>query len=248
MERFAGRSILRASGVALLMSSCGTSPTAPTPAPSVSSSPRPTPPPPVARRLSGFVRDESSQPVAEAKVVVYGTDRSTSVVTTDSNGFYETVTQIATNLIVPWYEVTISKTGFDETSNGVLFRNNEDTTADFFLFRPVRLTAGEQQQLPVTFAGPLCGFELEYACRRVDVVASSDGTLTIEATANDPAVKAGVSPVQSGLPQPHSSIVLPVRAGQTVSVEILVDPSTPLSGGSLTLVPITFKTSLDSST
>jgi hypothetical protein len=246
MER-SGRNVLRASAVALFIGACGSSPTAPT-LPASEPLTTPAPPPPVERRLSGFVRDGSSQPVADAKVLVYGIDRVPGVVTTDSNGFFETVTKIDSRLTVPWYEVTISKTGFDETSNGALY-DTEDTTADFFLFRRLHLTAGRQEQVdqfPVTFKGPLCGFEQEFACRQVDVMASSDGILTIEATSDDPSVIAGVGSPTSGPPPPGRKSLL-VDAGQTVTITVLVVSSSPW-GPAQAFVPITLKTSVEPST
>jgi hypothetical protein len=231
MKRFATALVVSVPSAALLMAACGSSPTAPTvppPAPTVN----PTGPPPpsfVTRRLSGVIRDGSNRGVANATVTVYNNNGSKHSVTTDSNGFYDTRADINQNYVVPWVEVTVSKPGYEDTRNGALVRN-QDTSHDLYLFEAVRLTAGSDAQLSTTFDGPLCGFELEYACRHLQVVAPARGTLVIELIAEDPSSAFSFGPVTYPMSNPSSRMSLAVNSGQTVDAEILLTKSTPWSG------------------
>jgi Carboxypeptidase regulatory-like domain len=231
MKRFA-TAIMVSVPSALLIAACGSSPTAPTvppPAPTVN----PTGPPPpsfVTRRLSGIVRDGSNRAVANAMVTVYSSNGSTRSVTTDSNGFYDTSADINQNYVIPWLSMAVSKPGYEDTRNGALFENFHDTNRDLYLFERTRLTAGSDTQLSTTFDGPLCGLELEYACRHLQVVAPARGTMLIELVAEDPASVFSFGPVTYPMSNPSSRMSLVVNSGQTVDAEILLIKSTPWSG------------------
>ena len=215
----------------LIVSACDSTPTSPTVPPSVPVMPN-TPPAPsyVTRRLSGVVRDGSNRGVANAMVTIQSGTNSKRTVTTDSNGFYETSADLNQNSVVPWQYVEVSKPGYEDTRNGALFRNHQDATADFSLFERVRLTGGSDTELSVTFDGPLCGFELEYACRRIEVLAPASGTLTIDLIAGDPSTVYSFGPVTYPMRNPSAQISRPVRAGETFEAEILLFSTTPWSG------------------
>jgi carboxypeptidase family protein len=209
-------------GCALLACACGSSPSAPTVlAPPASAAPAPAPPPSViTRRLTGFIRDTANQAVAGASVTAYGANNARHTTTSDSSGFYELMADLNPQ-VVPWITVDVTKPGYEDTQNGAHFRNYEDTTADFYVFELTRVQAGTDVRLAISFDGPLCGFELEHACRHVAMEASSAGTLTIEVTADDPAVTLGFGPVRYPRGSYPSRLTLSVRARQEVTAEIL---------------------------
>ena len=199
------------------------------------------PPPPlfVTRRLSGIVRDGSNRAVANAVVTVHSSNGSKRSVSTDVNGFYDTSAEINQNYVVPWLSMEVSKPGYEDTRNGALARN-QDTNRDLYLFELARLTAGSDTQLSTTFEGPLCGFELEYACRRLQVVSPASGTLTIELVADDPSSAFSFGPVTYPKSNPSPRMSRAVSRGQTLDVEILLVSANPWSGWRV----VTVKTSL----
>jgi hypothetical protein len=225
---------------ALLVAACGSSPSAPTVLPPSLVNPAEPPPPSfVTRRLSGIVRDGSNRAVANAIVTVHNSNGSKRSVATDTNGLYDTSADLNQNYAVPWLFMEVSKPGYEDTRNGVLARN-PDTNRDLYLFELARLTAGSDAQLSATFEGPLCGFELEYACRRLQVVSPASGTLTIELVAEDPASAFAFGPVTYPMPNPSPRMSRAVSRGQTLDVEILLVSANPWSGWRA----VTVKTSL----
>ena len=226
---------------ALLVAACGSTPTAPTVPPS-SPSVNPTGPPPpsfVTRRLSGIVRDGSNRAVANATVTVHNSNGSKRSVSTDVNGSYDTSADLNQNYAVPWLDMEVSKSGYEDTRNGAVARN-QDTSRDLYLFELARLTAGSDAQLSTTFEGPLCGFDLEYACRRLQVVSPASGTLTIELVADDPSSAFSFGPVTYPMRNPLTRMSRAVSSGQTLDVEILLVSANPWSGWRA----VTVKTSL----
>jgi hypothetical protein len=215
-----------------LIAACGSSPTSPTvppPAPTVN----PNGPPPqsfVTRRLSGIVRDGANSAVSNAMVTIFGGNGSRRSVTTDSNGFYDTSADINQNYAYPWIEMTVSKAGYEDTQNGAMFQNFQDTRRDLYLFERTRLTAGSDAQLSITFDGPLCGFDLEYACRHLQVVAPARGTMIIELVAADPSSAFSFGPVTYPMSNQSSRMSIAVNGGQTVDAEVLLVKATPWSG------------------
>jgi Carboxypeptidase regulatory-like domain len=241
MERFPTALAASVPLAALLVAACGSSPTAPT-VPPASPSVNPAGPPPpsfVTRRLSGIVRDGSNRAVASAIVTVHNSNGSKRSVSTDANGFYDTSADLNQNYAVPWLSMEVSKPGYEDTRNGALARN-QDTNRDLCLFELARLTAGSEAQLSATFEGPLCGFELEYACRRLQVVSPASGTLTIELVAEDPSSAFAFGPVTYPMPNPSPRMSRAVSRGQTLDVEILLVSANPWSGWRA----VTVKTSL----
>jgi carboxypeptidase family protein len=232
MKRCATALVLSVPLAALLIAACGSSPTAPTVPPPTASVNSTGPPPPsfVTRRLSGIVRDGSNRAVANATVTVSGSNGSRRSVTTDSNGFYDTSADINQNYVIPWLDMAVSKPGYEDTRNGALFQNFQDTNRDLYLFEHTRLTAGSDAHLSTTFDGPLCGFELEYACRHLQVVAPASGTMIIELVAEDPSSAFSFGPVTYPMSNPSSRKSFVVDRGQTVDAEILLVKSTPWSG------------------
>jgi hypothetical protein len=242
MERFPTALAASVPLAALLVAACGSSPTAPTvPPPSPSVNPAGPPPPSfVTRRLSGIVRDGSNRAVANAIVTVHNfSNGSKRSVSTDVNGFYDTSADVNQNDVVPWLFMEVSKPGYEDTRNGALARN-QDTNRDLYLFELARLTAGSDAQLSATFEGPLCGFDLEYACRRLQVVSPASGTLIIELVAEDPSSAFVFGPVTFPMPNPSPRMSRAVSRGQTLDVEILLVSANPWSGWRA----VTVKTSL----
>jgi Carboxypeptidase regulatory-like domain len=230
MKPFATALVASAPLAALVMAACGSSPTAPTvTTPSTPAIPTVPPASYVTRRLSGVVRDGSNRAVANASVTVHNNNGSKRAVTTDVNGFYDTQADINQNYVVPWVEMDVSKPGYEDTHNGALVRN-QDTNQDLYLFEAVRVTAGSDAQLSTTFNGPLCGFELEYPCRHVQVVSPVSGTLTIELVAEDPSSAFSFGPVTYPMRNPSPRMSLAVRSGQTVDAEVLLVSAVPWSG------------------
>lgn len=215
----------------VLMCACGDSPTAPTfQPPTVSPNPAPPARSFATRWLRGVVRDESNLPVAGATLLAYGHDGSRPVVMTDGNGFYEIATSVDRNYTVPWQEVDVSKPGYEVTHNGALLRG-EDNTSNFYLFTNARLIAGADARFLLSFDGPLCGIELEYACRHVEVVAPSAGTMTIEFVADDAQTAFSFGPVTYPPSQPKTRISQVVNIGASLRIEVLLVNATPWSGG-----------------
>ena len=240
-DRFPTALAASVSLAALLVAACGSSPTAPTvPPPSPSVNPAGPPPPSfVTRRLSGIVRDGSNRAVANAIVTVHNSNGSKRSVSTDANGFYDTSADLNQNYAVPWLEMEISKPGYEDTRNGALALN-QDTNRDLYLFELARLTAGSDAQLSATFEGPLCGFDLEYACRRLQVVSPASGTLTIELVADDPSTAFAFGPVTYPMSNRSPRMSRAVSSGQTLDLEILLVSFNPRSGWRAVMV----KTSL----
>ena len=199
------------------------------------------PPPPsfVTRRLSGIICDGLNCTVANAIVTVHNSNGSKRSVSTDVNGFYDTSADVNQNDTVPWLFMEVSKPGYEDTRNGALARN-QDTNRDLYLFELARLTAGSDAQLSATFEGPLCGFDLEYPCRRLQVVSPASGTLTIELVAEDPSSAFVFGPVTYPTPPPSRRLSRAVSRGQTLDVEILLASANPWSGWRA----VTVKTSL----
>ena len=230
--------------LALLVSACDhPAPTAPTvPAPAVAPPAAPTPRTFVTLRLTGFVRDDQDSPIAGARVTLVGSSPAPPVVT-DATGFYETSAGIDTLFVVPAASLTIRKDGYEDVDNVAIFRNRQDTTADYRMFRKTMVPAGTNARVPIAFNGPLCGFELEFPCRRIVVMAPTRGTLVIETVSDVPSERFPFGPVPpvSYAFQGVTRLSKPVRAGEAVPVEILWVWSRTASGSQ----DFTLKTSLE---
>ncbi len=210
--------------LALLVSACDhRAPTAPTvPAPAVAPPATPTPRTFVTFRLTGFVRDDQDTPIAGARVTLVGSSPAPPVVT-DATGFYETSASIDTLFVVPTANLTIRKDGYEDVDNAAIFRNRQDATADYRMFRKTMVPAGTNARFSIAFNGPLCGLELEYPCRHIVVMAPTRGTLVIETVSDMPSQRfpfGPVPPVSYGF-QGVTRLSKPVRAGEAVPVEIL---------------------------
>ena len=212
--------------LALLVSACDhPAPTAPTvPESAVAPPAAPAPRTFVTVRLTGFVRDDQNTPIAGARVTLVGSSPAPAPpVVTDATGFYETSASIDTLFVMPAANLTIRKDGYEDVDNVAVFRNRQDTTADYRMFRKTVVPAGTNARLPIAFNGPLCGFELEFPCRRIVVMAPARGTLVVETVSDVPPERFpfGPVPLVSYAFQGVTRLSKPVRAGETVPVEIL---------------------------
>jgi hypothetical protein len=179
--------LLRASALPALMlaAACGGDPTAAPSAPTpVASNPSsaPQPPTPVTRHLNGLVLDESGMPLPGARVEVFSASSSPAV--TDGNGYYDLAAMLMVSGHVFGTDVTITKAGYEDTHAWV--PGLDDLTQDFRLYRIMNITAGQSVHLAITPDNSLCGFEEEFRCRTLHVVAPSSGTLVLDTIADDP--------------------------------------------------------------
>lgn len=221
----------------LWVSACSQPSTPATPTPPVATPPPPAPQTFVTLGLTGFIRDDDDLPVAGATVKVTGVEPA-SMAVTDAHGFYSTSATINASYVIPLAWVSIRKDGYDAVENAAIFEGRRDMQVDFRIFRRLTIPAGTNRTLPIGFDGPLCGFELEYPCRHVEVSASSRGTLVIETVADTQTERFPFGPVTYPF-KGATQLSVQVSAGQTVPVEILWAWSgggwTPSRRGSFTL-------------
>src|SRR5262245_3907196 len=179
--------IMAALWLGTTVSACGSTLTAPTPPPATVAVPTPPAPPRshtfIMLRLSGTVRDDQGVPVPGAALTLTGRDIESPVsVSTDAAGFYATPVSVDacyTSPISPYASVSIKRNGYEDLDNGAIFSGLKDTTANFVTFRRTPIPAGAEITLRAAFNGPLCGFDLEYACRHVLVSGPATGTLVL---------------------------------------------------------------------
>jgi hypothetical protein len=175
--------------------------------------------------MSGLVR-EGDAPVAGATVTVQ--DCSTTpghctpkTVMTNPDGSYDLTGDVSL-----FGSATAEKTGYEPddryTANSYVSRN--EIVANFRLYRIQRLTVGESITVTVAPGDPACGIDGEFVCRTVRIVAPLDGTLTVEATANDPAMTPGLELFWPFHPSVCCELTAFIRvaAGAEVQVNLLV--------------------------
>ena len=147
--------------------------------------------------LSGLVSDDKGVGVPGAKVTVLLDGYSGPYVTTDMTGRYEiSFDGVPGQLHVPGRDPAGTETalafgqvespGYERFAMYILGTTN-NLVADVRLHPVRRITAGESVQLAVAPEDTVCGVDYwpgrEFVCGIVRVVAPTDGTLTVDATA-----------------------------------------------------------------
>jgi Carboxypeptidase regulatory-like domain len=210
---------------ALLVSACSGSPTRPSqaiPPPPTPAAPAPVPAAPV--NVTGRVVDENGVGLAGATVALRTSDPMRATGQTDASGRYA-ITLPAT----AYFWGTADKPGYETTFRDSYFLS-APATLDFRLFQPLRIVDGTSAHVTVTSDGPICGFDDEWFCRTVHIQASHDGMLNVDATSDDPSIRAAIA-IRPG-PDFCCEAPAPVKvgAGDDVPVYVLLWWNGPVTG------------------
>ena len=205
----------------LLWAACrgdGPAVTGPTPAAAP-----PTPSPPAATfRLSGLVIDGNDRPIPGAALRFYS---GPGVVTaaSDSAGAYAVVLDRPTHGFDVWVEAG----GHETASHFVAYRSSPEWVYDVRMHRIERMAAGNAVALSLKPDDPLCGFDLEYRCRKVRVTPESAGLMRLRVHADAPSTRAwlAVGDVDYRT-RVSASAEFQVSAGVEVVVSLLLDWTT----------------------
>ena len=205
-----------------------TAPSAPAPAPPPAVTPVPELPP-ITVSVSGTVLEEGGMPVEGATIVGYdcaGGPCTPKSVVTDRNGLYRLSLDLAARLAVPGAFVRVTKVGYEDSDHFIGFPGFRDTSKDLGLYKPRRVTPGDTVRLTLGPVDPLCGFEGEYACRRVRITSPAPGRLALDAVPDKPDVQFGltIGPITYGFPfqPPPAHLSILVASRQEIVLDVLV--------------------------
>ena len=167
--------------------------------------------------LSGRVLDGDGEPVAGARITVFGHDDITET-QSDADGRYRVF-----DLPIGYGAagVDVDKDGFERSLLSIVLGTASGQERDLRLHRILRITANESAEVRIRSDDPICidPSEFEYPCRRVRVVSTSPGRLF-------------VSPVDTFDPVAATSVVLASpghpdgTSGGTLSFDVVAGTET----------------------
>jgi hypothetical protein len=167
----------------------------------------------------GLVLDGTDTPVANADVSGFpGPGGSGVRTTTDAAGRYELHSTSPSNGTF----IQVKKSGYDQAEYYVPLKLDDNTERNLHLYQGVSIAAGESIPVVIKPDDPSCGFDSEYLCRMVHVRISDRGTLTVDATADNKAVTAGVG--LDPLPPSYAQTAhfsMSVAPGSDVPIDVL---------------------------
>ena len=179
--------------------------------------------------IGGTVVDDLGIPLTGATVSLtpYGVPSTSAV--TDASGRYA-VTLPAT------YDFggRADKSGYETTWRDSYFEAGPGTL-NFRLFRTIRVQDTDSTHLTLSADGSICGDDDEWFCRAVHVSVTHTGTLSVQASADDPTAQVliGIGQVSHlyCCPTPTSSTV--VAVGDDVLVYVQLPFNRPVTGVTL---------------
>ncbi len=102
-------------------------------------------------------------------------------------------------------------------------RASQDMTQNFHLYRIRRITPGDSVTLTVRPDEPMCGFDSEWVCRTVRIVANKAGKLTLSLTSHDRQSETGLEVIE-GSPFRPKCCSQTVTMDVAVGAEVLANP------------------------
>jgi hypothetical protein len=156
---------------------------------------------------------------------------------TDGNGVFE----VSAPVYPPPFhdygdEVLITRNGYEDTDGWV--PGSTDVTQDFLLYQPLTVTAGEAVHLTLGPDNSLCGFDLEFRCRPIHIVAPTSGIVELDIVPDDPGNVFWIivgGPYDVTYPfvgTTHNTVV--VSAGSSALIQVMVYWSSTPYGFTLT--------------
>jgi hypothetical protein len=191
-------------------------------------------------RVSGIATDDHGQPVAGATVAIrpfiLGQSPPPIVTTTDAAGTYRVEFDGMRDAVGGAGGAVVELPGHETYYRYLGPGVPQDIVQNIHLYRIKHIRPGEPVSLIVRPDDTACGFDDEWVCRRVRVIAPHDGRLTVTLVSQNPQDRTGLE-VYEGPPPGRfnsnrccsSEVSLSVRAGVEVIVNVLVWWSTKTS-------------------
>jgi hypothetical protein len=179
--------------------------------------------------VQGTVVDEAGVAIGGASVTLGGDSSSPPLTAvTDFSGHYELHVVTSNN----YFGGHADKTSYETTWRDSYFAASPGVL-NFRLFQPLRLAAGDSAHLNVTADGSLCGIDDEWYCRIVRVHADRAGTLEVQATPDNPSIRAVAAIGNVSYDCCPSAASVSVSAGQEVLIYVQLDWDKPTTGVTL---------------
>ena len=152
-------------------------------------------------RVSGFATDDDGRPVPGVRVTLapwkFGQVPPRISLVTDARGFYEAQFEAMRDAVGGVGNAVAEQSGYETHAHYLGPAVPQEITQNFHLYRIRRITPGESVALVVRPDDPSCGFDDEWVCRRVRIVAARAGTLTIILTSQNPQDQTGLEVTES---------------------------------------------------